>query len=178
LDARLENLVHEKNPGKSKPVKNRTLPPVPRISDSESDQDIQQPPKVSNQIAGTQAAAFRSAYKVYLNGRYDRAVVEFQRFLRNFPNAALTPQAYYYLGDSHYIQKDYDGAAQSFRHFITNYPDNQYTPPALFKLGLIMMETHQIPQAQKLLNQVIQKYADVQEANLAKVQLTNIQNAE
>ena len=74
-----------------------------------------------------EASAFRSAYKVYLNGNYDRASAEFQRFVKHYPSTALTPQAFYYLGQSLYVQKHYDPAQQALQHIVSNYPNTRNT---------------------------------------------------
>ena len=62
----------------------------------------------------TPTSAFNLAYNDYLNGKYDLAVAGFQRFVKDFPGTSLTPNAYYWLGESYYQQKDYVRAIQSF----------------------------------------------------------------
>ncbi|MCA9464152.1 MAG: tol-pal system protein YbgF, partial [Nitrospira sp.] len=118
-----------------------------------------------------EASAFRSAYKVYLNGNYDRATVEFQRFVKHYPDTTLTPQAFYYLGESLYLQKQYDPAKQTLEHVVTSYPNNKYRVSALYKLGQLMLETDQRPKAQELWNRVIQEFPESPEATQAKEQL-------
>ena len=129
------------------------------------------------EATNNQASAFRSAYKSYLNGRYARATVEFEQFVKQYPSGALTPQAYYYLGDAQYIQKQYKGATRALQHILTQFPDNKYVPPALLKLGLVMMETDQAPKAQELWDEVIEKFPDSPEAELAKIQIAKAQAA-
>lgn len=171
IEARIDNMVHQprsrasqvKTPAPSgaspnKQGKNSTPP--------SQTQAIPKNPGVENE-----ASAFRSAYKVYLKGNYDRASSEFQRFVKHYPSAALTPQAFYYLGQSHYVQKHYDPAQQALQHIVTKFPNTKYRSQALNKLGQIMIETDQRSKAQELWNQVIQDYPDSPEANTAKEQL-------
>jgi tol-pal system protein YbgF len=91
--------------------------------------------------------------------------------VKHYPSTALTPQAFYYLGQSLYVQKHYDPAQQALQHILTNYPNTKYRSQALYKLGHIMIETDQQSKAQELWNQVIQDYPDSPEANTAKEQL-------
>ena len=186
IESRMDNLIHQRRPDVPKqvntpnpnkdPGKGRTPNSAPNQTDSPS--PIKNPRK--GQLVDTsnnQASAFRSAYKSYLNGRYARATVEFQQFVKQYPTAALTPQAYYYLGDSQYIQKQYKEATASLQHIVTKFPDNKYVPPALLKLGLVMMETDQAPKAQELWDEVILKFPDSPEAELAKTQIAKAQAA-
>ncbi len=118
-----------------------------------------------------EASAFRAAYKVYLNGHYDQASDEFKRFVKHYPSAALTPQAFYYLGESLYVQKQYDPAKEALEHVVTNFPTNKYRILSLYKLGHIMLETDQRPKAQEFWNLLIQDYPNSAEATRAREQL-------
>lgn len=171
IEARIDNMVHRpsseasqiKSPGPSTPS------PEQREKKSTSDSQTQSIPK--NSVMENEASAFRSAYKVFLNGNYDRATSEFRRFVKHYPSTALTPQAFYYLGQSLYVQKHYDPAQQALQHIVRQYPNTKYRSQALYKLGQIMIETDQRSKAQSLWNQVIQDYPDSPEANTAKEQL-------
>ena len=48
----------------------------------------------------TPTSAFNLAYNDYLNGKYELAVAGFQRFVKDFPGTSLTPNAYYWWGES------------------------------------------------------------------------------
>jgi tol-pal system protein YbgF len=186
IESRLDNLINQRSPETPKQV---TIPPPNKEAEKEktqkpkSDQaDTPSPIENSSKAelvdaSNNQASAFRSAYKSYLNGRYARATVEFQQFIKQYPTGALTPQAYYYLGDAQYIQKQYTGATRALQHILTEFPDNKYVPPALLKLGLVMMETDQVPKAQEFWDEVIQKFPDSPEAEQAKIQIAKVQAA-
>ena len=186
IESRLDNLINA-NPSKEpkqvntpntkkEKEKEEPLNPNPNPTDTPSPKE-----NTSNgqlvEASDNQASAFRSAYKSYLNGRYARATVEFQQFVKQYPTGALTPQAYFYLGDAQYIQKQYKGATRALQHILTAFPDNKYVPPALFKLGLVMMETDQAPKAQEFWDEVIQKFPDSPEAEQAKIQIAKAQAA-
>ena len=192
IESRLDNLINQRPSEEPKQVntpdpntgekpkndteKEKALKPNPNQLDTPS------PPENPSkgelvEAANNQASAFRSAYKSYLNGRYARATVEFEQFVKQYPSGALTPQAYYYLGDAQYIQKQYKGATRALQHILTEFPENKYVPPALLKLGLVMMETDQAPKAQEFWDEVIEKFPDSPEAELAKIQIAKAQAA-
>ena len=169
LEGRLDNMVHQP---RSTPTET-TVPAAPVTSpgngaNADASKQPESPPAPN---AENEASAFRSAYKVYLNGNYDRATVEFQRFVKRYPDTTLTPQAFYYLGESLYLQKQYDPAKQTLEHVVTTYPNNKYRIYALYKLGQLMLETDQRTKAQEFWNQVIQEFPESPEATQAKEQL-------
>jgi tol-pal system protein YbgF len=173
LEGRIDNVIHQPRSVSESPevtIPNSTSP----ASDPKATQTgIPTSPTSPGENAGAEneATAFRSAYKVYLNGNYDRASVEFQRFVTNYPSTTLTPQAYYYLGESFYVQKQYDPAKQALEQVISRYPSSKYRSHALYKLGQIMLEIDQRSKAQELWNSIIQDYPDSPESTQAKEQL-------
>ena len=182
IESRMDNLIHQRRQDVPKQVNTPNPHKDPGKGKAPNSNQTDRPSPSKNQRKGqlvdtsnNQASAFRTAYKSYLNGRYARATVEFQQFVKQYPTAALTPQAYYYLGDSQYIQKQYKEATTSLQHIVTKFPDNKYVPPALLKLGLVMMETDQAPKAQELWDEVILKFPDSPEAELAKIQIAKAQ---
>ncbi len=171
IEARIDNMVHRPRSGTSQVKTPKSTPPSPN-----QQENISTPPSQTQAVprdsgVENEASAFRSAYKVYLNGNYDRATSEFQRFVKHYPSTALTPQAFYYLGQSLYVQKHYDPAQEALQNVVKNFPQTKYRSQALFKLGQIMIETDKRSKAQELWNQVIQDYPDSPEATTAKEQL-------
>ncbi|MGD9852447.1 MAG: tol-pal system protein YbgF [Nitrospirales bacterium] len=170
LESRLDNMVHQP---RSTPVEVTSPPGSPSshgVSGSSTDNNKPPEPPAAPNIEN-EASAFRSAYKVYLNGNYERASVEFQRFVKHYPDTTLTPQAFYYLGESQYFQKQYDPAKQTLEHVVSSYPNNKYRISALYKLGQLMLETDQRTKAQEFWNRVIQEFPESPEATHAKEQL-------
>lgn len=192
IESRLDNLINKRPSDEPKQVntpnpnpnsnpnkeaeKEKALEPNPNQTDTPSPTENNSNGQLVD-ASNNQASAFRTAYKSYLNGRYARATVEFQQFIKQYPTGALTPQAYYYLGDAQYIQKQYKGATRALQHILTDFPDNKYVPPALLKLGLVMMETDQVPKAQEFWDEVIEKFPNSPEAELAKIQIAKAQAA-
>ncbi len=171
IETRLEAMVHKPRKGASNV--STTQNKKPDSKGQKPPENAPVPQKNFPQLVEpeNEASAFRSAYKVYLNGKYDQASNEFKRFVKHYPSAALTPQAFYYLGESLYVQKQYDPAQQALQHVVTNFPTNKYRILSLYKLGHIMLETDQRPEAQKFWNLLIQDYPNSAEASRAKEQL-------
>lgn len=173
LESRIDNVIHQPRSVSESPEGTTPNPTSPSSDPKATQTGIPASPNSSEERAGAEneASAFRSAYKVFLNGNYDRASVEFQRFVTNYPSTTLTPQAYYYLGESFYVQKQYDPAKQALEQVISRYPSSKYRSHALYKLGQIMLEIDQRSKAQELWNSIIQDYPDSPESTQAKEQL-------
>ncbi|MBA3612074.1 MAG: tol-pal system protein YbgF [Nitrospirales bacterium] len=173
LEGRIDNVIHQSRSVSESPEATTPNPTSPAPNPKETQTGLPAAPASPGERAGAEneASAFRSAYKVFLNGNYDRASVEFKRFVTNYPSTTLTPQAYYYLGESFYVQKHYDPAKQALEHVISHYPSSKYRSQALYKLGQIMLEIDQRSKAQELWNSIIQDYPDSPESTQAKDQL-------
>ncbi|RMH32569.1 MAG: tetratricopeptide repeat protein [Nitrospirae bacterium] len=176
LESRLENLVHGKTPVMPPNVPTRSSPDDRTSQGPHTEPPSRSPARQEEETAKplNQAALFRSAYKAYLGGQYERATLEFTRFVKRFPTAALTPQAYYYLGDAHYTLKHYKEATLALQHVIEAFPDNHYVPPALYKLGLVMASSNQPERAQQFWTRILEEYPDSPEAEFAKDQLAKL----
>ena len=171
LEARIDNIVHQPRARASNITAPKPSAPRPNHRDPQLPRSTQASPPPQDARVENEASAFRFAYKVFLKGNYDRASIEFQRFVKHYPSTTLTPQALYYLGQSYYVQQQYDPAKQALEHMVSTYPNNKYRIQALNKLGHIMLETNHPSKAQELWNQVIQEYPTSSEANYAKEQL-------
>jgi tol-pal system protein YbgF len=119
-------------------------------------------------------SAFNLAYNDYLNGKYELAVAGFQRFVKDFPGTSLTPNAYYWLGESYYNLKDYGRAVQTFDYLVAEYPGNEKVPAALYKIGLATAETGDLLKSRKHLKRVLEEYPTSDESKLAKNKLAEI----
>lgn len=173
LESRIDNVIHQPRSVSESPEDTMPSSAIPSSDQKATQTGAPTTPTSPGGRAGeeNEASAFRSAYKVFLNGKYDRASVEFQRFVTNYPSTTLTPQAYYYLGESFYVQKQYDPAKQALEELISRYPSSKYRSHALYKLGQIMLEIDQRSKAQELWNSIIQDYPDTPESTQAKEQL-------
>ena len=65
------------------------------------------------------------------DGRYAESARRFQQFIQQYPTNDLTPNAYYWLGESYYVTQNYKIALQSFQTLLQRYPESQKAPDAL-----------------------------------------------
>ena len=116
-------------------------------------------------------AAYDAAFSALKDGRYAESARRFQTFIEQHPNDDLTPNAYYWLGESYYVTQNYPISQDTFRKLLAQYPNSQKAPDALLKIGYCQYEQKQWAQAETTLNQVVQQYPNTMVANLAQGRL-------
>ena len=115
--------------------------------------------------------AYDAAFSALKDGRYAESARRFQTFIEQHPNDDLTPNAYYWLGESYYVTQNYPISQDTFRKLLAQYPNSQKAPDALLKIGYCQYEQKQWAQAEATLNQVVQQYPNTTVANLAQGRL-------
>jgi tol-pal system protein YbgF len=116
-------------------------------------------------------SAYDQAFSALKDGRYAESARRFQAFIEQYPSSDLTPNAYYWLGESYYVTQNYPISLDTFRKLLAQFPDSQKSPDALLKIGYCQYELKQWAQAEATLNQVLQKYPNTTVANLAQGRL-------
>lgn len=116
-------------------------------------------------------AAYETAFSALKDGRYAESARAFQAFIAQYPNDELTPNAYYWLGESYYVTQNYPVSLDTFRKLLAQFPNSQKAPDALLKVGYCQYEMKQWPEAQATLNQVLAQYPNTTVANLAQGRL-------
>ena len=116
-------------------------------------------------------AAYDAAFSALKDGRYAESARRFQTFIEQHPTDELTPNAYYWLGESYYVTQNYPISQDTFRKLLAQYPNSQKAPDALLKIGYCQYEQKQWAQAETTLNQVVQQYPNTMVANLAQGRL-------
>jgi tol-pal system protein YbgF len=116
-------------------------------------------------------SAYDAAFSALKDGRYAESARRFQGFIEQHPNDDLTPNAYYWLGESYYVTQNYPISQDTFRKLLAQYPNSQKAPDALLKIGYCQYEQKQWAQAEATLNQVLQQYPNTTVANLAQGRL-------
>jgi tol-pal system protein YbgF len=119
--------------------------------------------------------AYDVAFKAIRAGDYVQASREFRSFIKQYPNNALTPNAWYWLGQSYYVTTNYSVALESFQQLLNQFPQSDKAPEAMLKVGYSQLELKQNAAAKATLMQVTTKYPGSKAASLAKERLQRIQ---
>lgn len=117
---------------------------------------------------------YDAAYLDLTKGNYDLAITGFSNYLKYFPETEQAANAQYWLGECYYAKKNYTKAAIEFHKVLENYSTGTKVPSALYKLGLSLLELKSVGQAEKYLQELVDKYPNTQEAKLASEKLKKL----
>ena len=121
--------------------------------------------------AGNENDSYQAAYADFLREEYGLALTGFREFLRTFPESAMADDAQYYIGECLYNLGEYEGAVEEYDAVILHFPDSQYRITALYKKALSFLNSNQTAQGVILLQQLIRRYPESNEARLARQRL-------
>ena len=124
--------------------------------------------------AADEQSAYDRAFDALLKRDYVGSARDFQAFLRDFPNAALAPNAWYWLGESYYVTQNYPIAQRAFESLLGQFPGSAKAPDALLKKGYCQIEMNQVEAGRNTLSQVIAHYPNTDSARLAETRLRNL----
>lgn len=131
----------------------------------------------SSTNSGNDALAYNAAIGLLRERQYGDAAAALQSFINGYPESNLIGTAYYWLGESHYINRDYQQAEAAYQAVVTQHADDKKAPDAQLKLGYIAAEQKQWAVAKGRLAVVISEHPGTSAANLAQEKLNSIQRA-
>ena len=111
------------------------------------------------------------AYNDYIQGNYELAIQGFLDYLGNYKDSELADNAQYYIGDCYFNQGKYQDAVGAFAQVASLFPKGDKSPAALLKSGLAYLNLSDNNSAIEQFKNVILKYPDSPEANIAVQQL-------
>lgn len=90
--------------------------------------------------------------------KHKDAFKEYDKFLKDYPNSSLAPEAMYGLGYSQFALKNYKSSIATQQKLIDTYPDSPKVPDAMFNLANSQIQLGLVPGAKKTLRDLIAKF--------------------
>ena len=111
----------------------------------------------------TPEAEYEQAYALLRRADYPAAEAALQAFLERHPDHELAGNAYYWLGETHYVRQDYQRAAVAFARAYKGFPDGNKAAENLLKLGMAFASMGRIEEACATFRKLRDDHADAQE---------------
>lgn len=124
--------------------------------------------------SSSEVEAYQISYSDYLRGEFNLAASGFRNYLRDFPNGSKVEDAQFFLAESLYNVGDFESAVEEYDAFAQRFPDSPNVINATYKKGLAFLDSNQTAQGVILLQQLIRRYPDSNEARLAREKLRNL----
>ena len=119
------------------------------------------PPRVDangDKVFATAAEQYNYAFKLLNQSKYEEAGRSFEKFVAKYPKDPLVGNAYYWLGESHYVQRDYIKSANNFRQGFEASPKGPKAADNLLKLSMSLSAINRSKEACVVLNQLVLKF--------------------
>ncbi|OGP18453.1 MAG: tol-pal system protein YbgF [Deltaproteobacteria bacterium GWC2_55_46] len=120
---------------------------------------------------GEAETLYQKGYKETASKEYPKAVETFQKFLSSYPEHKYAGNAQYWLGEIYYAKGDWEMAILEFDKAVKKYPESEKIPASLLKQGFAFEKIGAKKEARVLLRDVVKKYPNTTEADLAKKRL-------
>jgi len=106
--------------------------------------------------------------------RYPEARQKFEKFVKDFQKHALTPNSYYWTGESLFAEKKYEDAILAYETFLKKYPDNDKVKGAMLKQAYSFIDMGDRKTGKVILERIIEKYPTSKEAELAEKKIAEV----
>ncbi len=111
---------------------------------------------------------FEVAMEDFNAGRYDLALNGFRQIVGSYPDAPLSPEAEYWVGECHYAKKEYQSAEKVYMEIIRKYPQGTRFCVTLYKLGLIYDHQKKLKSRDLVWKNLLEQCAASEEAKMAE----------
>lgn len=122
---------------------------------------------VSTSASAGEQQSYNAAIALMRDKRFDDSVDAFNQLVVDYPNGALTPNAFYWLGELYLAKNELEQSRQSFTQVMNLYPDHRKVPDAIYKLGVVFSLLGDSRRSLELLRRVQTDYPGSSAAGLA-----------
>lgn len=119
---------------------------------------------------------YEAAVRLMDRKDYRAAITRFKDFIKKYPKSRLANNAQYWIGECHYALREFDQAIVEFDAVRRKYPQGEKVPAALLKQGFAFAELGEKVNARLVLQELVEKYPESQEAARAKTRLKALES--
>jgi tol-pal system protein YbgF len=117
---------------------------------------------------------YQTALKDFMAAKYNLATPEFEDVVKNYPDDALSGNAYFYLGEIHYRAGRYQEAIKNYDHVIQGFPANQKVPAARLHKASALLTLKDREAGISEMRALIQRFPNSPEASQARTKLNGM----
>ena len=123
---------------------------------------------------------YNQALDFYYQGKLEEAQDLFEKFLKDFDKNELTDNAIFWIGQIYYSKGDYENAVKEFDKLVNlcekgELPDCNKEPISMLKLSYSYIKLGEKEKAKEVLQKLIEKYPETEEALVAKRKLKELE---
>ncbi len=114
------------------------------------------------------------AKKSFDQENFETARDAFEKFIETYPDSDKADNARFWIGEVYYNEEWYEKAILEYQEVIDKYPDGNKVPAAYLKQGISFQKLGETGNAKLVLKELIRKFSDATEADVARKILDGI----
>jgi len=182
LSQKLDEIKYSIQGTRTVPAQSSSLkPPEPKVAEeapAPTAADAGKTPTVPSLLTPVNPEEdYRRAKQDYDRGNLELAKLEFEEYLRLYPDSELAPNAQFWLADCHRKSGDLERAVQEFKKVYAEFPRNRKMADAMLNEAYALVRLERNAEAIKLLKRVIADYPVSPAAQSAKIKLDALDKA-
>ena len=122
----------------------------------------------------SEQALYDQAKQAFDAGELEKARQGFQEFTKRFPDSKNADNAQFWIGEIYYQEKWYEKAIVEYQKVVEDYPKGNKIRSAMLKQGYAFLNIGDKANARLILKDLISKYPNTTEAQLATQKLSQI----
>ncbi len=122
----------------------------------------------------SEQALYDQAKQAFDAGQLEKARLGFQEFTKRFPDSKNADNAQFWIGEIYYREKWYEKAIVEYQKVVEDYPKGNKVRSAMLKQGYAFLNIGDKANARLILKDLIRKYPNTTEAQLATQKLSQI----
>ena len=126
------------------------------------------PPLPTAGVGVSPTKLFEAARGDYMAGQYDLAIIGFTDYVKSFPKSDSVDDAQVGICTAYLADNKPDKAVEACDLAIRNYPAGDKIPEAYYRKGLALSTLKDVDGARTAFEEVVKKYPDSAEAQLAR----------
>jgi len=122
----------------------------------------------------SEQALYDQSKQAFDAGELEKARQGFQEFTKRFPDSKNADNAQFWIGEVYYREKWYEKAIVEYQKVVEDYPKGNKIRSAMLKQGYAFLNIGDKANARLILKDLISKYPNTTEAQLATQKLSQI----
>ena len=78
---------------------------------------------------------YRNGLILFEAGKFPEAMLEFNNFIKTYPDHPFAGSAQFYMGEAYYRQGEFKLASEEYQHVLSNYDQSSHVPDSLKRLS-------------------------------------------
>ena len=126
------------------------------------------------ELTASEQKTFDAALVQFKSQDYRGAAQSLSSFLQKYPESTYLPQAYFWLGSSHYALGDCSSAIPAFQTVVARFASSPRAPDAMLSLAECQIDMKDKAAARESLSNLVKRYPSTPAAAAAKERLAEL----